>query len=177
MNRRIWIKQITLAGGGMLILPACLNDKGGVSVALKSISITAKEEKLLAEITEAIIPETKTPGAKSLNLHQFLLKMVDDCYDKQQQEKYLSGLRQLNSYSKENAEQPFNELKQDEKLSLFRNIRDGKSQKEHLQYFLSETRRWVMKGYDTSEYFMTKIIPYELVPGRFHGCVKILQAL
>jgi hypothetical protein len=30
----------------------------------------------------------------------------------------------------------------------------------------------VIQGYKTSEYFMTQVVPYELVPGRFHGSVK-----
>jgi hypothetical protein len=175
MHRRVWIKQITIAGGAIFLLPACRYDKGAISLTLKTIDINDREEKLLAEIADAIIPETGTYGAKTLNLHQFLLKMIDDCYDNKQQDKYLNGLRQLNDYSKEKTGNLFTELEQNNKLILIRCIVKEKAN-EDLNYFLAETRHWVVKGYETSEYFMTKIIPYELVPGRFHGCVKVFPA-
>ena len=177
MNRRIWIKQMAVAGGGLLLLPACRNDDGAVSVTLKNITVTAKEEMLLAEIVEAIIPATDTPGAKALNLHQFVLKMFDDCYDETQQQKIIAGLRQINDDADENFDRYFIKLTTEQKLELFGEIASHKSVDYQPKFFLNETRRWTIKGYETSEYVMTKIIPYELVPGRFHGCVKITKSV
>ncbi|MFD2285855.1 hypothetical protein GJU39_12760 [Pedobacter petrophilus] len=174
MNRRVWIKQIAIVGGAILLIPACQDDRGAISLKLKFIRISDKEESLLSGVVETIIPETGTYGAKKLNLYHFLLKMMDDCYDDKQQEIYVKGLRQLNNYSREQAGNSFNKLTHSDKLTILRSIEKGKSI-EDLKYFLAETRKWVIKGYNTSEYFMTKIIPYELVPSRFHVCVKIFS--
>jgi hypothetical protein len=173
MNRRVWIKQTLIAGGGLLIIPACLQDAGAVSVLLKNIKITAKEETLFAELTEAILPQTNTPGAKSLNLHQFVLKMFDDCYSEEDQKKLVSGLRKLNNFSEKNLNEGFTRLPEDTKLEVLNSISAGKAADDNLKFFLAETKNWVIKGYNTCEYFSNKIIPYELVPGRFHGCVTI----
>jgi hypothetical protein len=176
-NRRIWIKQVLIAGGGVLLIPACINGDGAVSVMLKNIEITAKEESLLAELAETIIPATDTLGAKALNLHQFVLKMFDDCYDKTDQTKIVNGLKQLNPYGRKITGKAFNEVDKAGRLALLRDISKGEGVVEDLKFFLKETRTWVIKGFNTSEYVMTKLIPYEQVPGRFHGCFPLNKAI
>ena len=166
-----------MAGGGLLLLPACMNEEGAVSVPLNNISITHKEEMLLAEIAEPIIPATDTPGAKALNLHQFVLKMFDDCYEKAQQEKIMAGLRQVDDFAKETAGQRFSKLTAGEKVNVCRGMANHQSADSELKLFLTETRRWVIKGYSTSEYVMTRLVPYELVSGRFHGCVPVTKVV
>lgn len=174
MQRRIWIKQITIVGGGLFFLPACKNDDGSSSVPLKNISVSSKEENLLAEITETIIPATDTPGAKEMNLHQFALKMIDDCYDKEDQRKILAGLRSFDRYSKDISGKSFHELSVDKRLHILRQAAADKS-KTNIQYFIDQLRKWTIRGYETSEYVLTKITPYHLVPGRFAGCKKITK--
>lgn len=176
MNRRVWIKQLLIAGGGVLILPACMQDDGAVSVALKNISISGKDEQLFSAITEAIIPQTDTLGAKALNLHQFVLKMFDDCYDPAQQKNLVAGLKQFNSYSEENAGDKFTALNNEKQLDLLKEISGKSGVNSDLKFFLAETRSWTVKGYKNSEYVLTKLRPYELIPGRFHGCVSINKA-
>ena len=176
-NRRIWIKQVLIAGGGVLILPACMSDEGASSVALLNIRITGKQELLLAELAETIIPATDTLGAKALNLHHFVLKMFDDCYDKPEQIKIGNGLKQFNSYAQKYTGSAFDKLKVEKQLALLRELSKDDTAAEDLQVFLKETRRWIIKGFETSEYVMTKLIPYEMVPGRFHGCFPITKAI
>lgn len=166
MNRRVWIKRAMLTGGAMLILPACMHDQGAVSVVLKHIFITGKEEQLFSEITETIIPRTNTLGATDLNLYQFVLKMFDDCYDQKQQDRIISGLKQFES-------DDFRTLNSAEKLARLRTVAKDPLVNADLSYFLNETRSWTIKGYTTSQYVLTKIEHYQMVPGRFHGCVKI----
>lgn len=173
MHRRIWIREVVLAGGAILLLPACMNDKGALSVSLANISITAKEEALFADVCETIIPETDTPGAMALNIHQFVLKMMDDCYDKPEQQQITRGLRELNHFAKISALAVFTDLKPEKKVKVLREIKSANSAGPDLKFFLTQTRKWVIKGYDTSEYVLTRLVPYQLVPGFFHGCVRI----
>ena len=173
MNRRVWIKQILLASGGIVLIPACFQDEGAVSVLLKRINITGREESLFADFVEAILPETDTPGAKSLNIHQFVLKMFDDCYNEEEQEKLISGLRELNNFSEDTFSDKFTDLPQNKKLEILNKISAGLSVDGTLKFFLEETKSWTIKGFTSSEYFLTKITSYELVPARFHGCVPL----
>lgn len=175
MNRRVWIKQIATGGAGILLLPACIRETGPISATLKNISFTTSEEDLLTELVEIIIPETNTPGGKTLKLPQFLLMMIDDCYDKTEQQMYLNGLRQLDQYSKRHNDVPFLDLGWDNKLNLLRTVKKSNPKQKDFSFFLKETRLLVIKGYNTSAYFMTEVIPYEMIPGRFNGCVKVKE--
>src|SRR6185312_17543087 len=97
MNRRTVIKNLALIIGGAALLPSCLRDDGTAYLQLKHINIDARQQKLIADIAETIIPKTGTPGAMDLNLHLFVLKMLDDCYTKKDQQAFLVGLGQFNA--------------------------------------------------------------------------------
>jgi len=173
MDRRVWIKQVVFIGGAILIMPACAQDEGALYVSLKNIAINSNDEKLLSEITETIIPETTIQGAKSLNLHQFVLKMFDDCYDPKHQDIIVSGLQQFDGFAKRFAGDQFAALNENQKLEVLRTVAQNKRLNNDLKYFLNETRLWTIRGFSTSKYVLTKINPYEMVPGRFHGCITI----
>ena len=88
-NRRVAIQQLVLIWAGVALLPSCLHNEQKVSIPLKQIQIDPDDETMLADLTETILPKTDTPGAKDLSAHLFALKMVDDCFTKQNQEKYI----------------------------------------------------------------------------------------
>ena len=81
MKRRIVVKNIVLTIGASIVLPAWANAWNHNSLRDNHFNIFS-QENLLAEIVEIIIPKTNTPGAKELNVQQFIPKMVMDCYDK-----------------------------------------------------------------------------------------------
>ena len=85
MNRRAVIKNLALVIGSAILLPSCLKNDGTPVVALKHLNINSDQENLIGDVCETIIPKTNTPGAKDLNVHLFVLKMLDDCYTKKDQ--------------------------------------------------------------------------------------------
>src|SRR4051812_19145571 len=107
MNRRSVFRNLVIVAGGILILPSCSGDKSKASIQLNKLDVDADMEKLLAEIAETLIPETDTPGAKKLNIHLFVLKMLDDCYDENAQKKFIAGLKQLDVVAKKKFDTSF----------------------------------------------------------------------
>ena len=108
VNRRTVIKQFLFVSAGAVILPACLQeDKGKSSVLLKNFQLSGQQEKTLEELTETIIPATTTPGAKAVYAHLFVLKMLDDCYKKEDQQKFVKGLEQFEKTVQQKFDQPF----------------------------------------------------------------------
>ena len=89
MERRSAIRNLAVITGGLMFLPSCKSTPGKTSVSLKNIKIDAGQEKLLAEIASTIIPATETPGAKEVGAHLFVLKMLDDMYEKEIQQEYI----------------------------------------------------------------------------------------
>src|ERR671921_186164 len=93
MKRRSLLKQLGIAAGGILTLPAWASGWSPESIGQIS-TLPVSDENLLAEIVETIIPETSTPGAKSLKVHQFALRMINDCYGEPALASLEQGLRQ-----------------------------------------------------------------------------------
>lgn len=173
VNRRSAIRQIFCISAGALILPSCMNDKTKSSITLKNMDIDGEQEKLLAELAETIIPRTSTPGAKDIYAHLFALKMMDDCYIKDDQQKFLKGMNQFRDKTKSELKKSFVEATPTERASLLKKIETDKQSKDELSYFYSTTKRLVIQAYTTSEFYLTKVQVYEMVPSRYHGCVPV----
>lgn len=162
-----------LAGGGMLIAPALVNAAGATEVPLLHLRISAADEALVSALAEAVIPTTDTPGAKALNLHQFVLKMMDDCAAPGDQQRFQNGLALFEPFAQKQSSLAFASNAAPQQVQLLRTIRDSKDAPADLRFFVDQVRRLTIRGYETSEYVLTKVHPYELVPGRFNGCKKI----
>lgn len=165
MNRRLAIKQVLIFAGGMALLPSCLREEGKVSIQLQHLDISATQEKLLEEIAELIIPKTNTPGAKDLKLHLFVLKMLDDCYDKKEQESFMTGLKAFEGLAGP-------ELK--EKL-IEANAGNPDLAKEIVGFYAIMKSRTI-GGYLNSKYVMSNLVIWELVPGRYNGYFPVKTA-
>ena len=110
MDRRTVIKNLALVIGGTVLLPSCLHRDGFSYIQLKHIKLDQGQEALIADICETIIPKTKTPGAKDLNLPQFVLKMLDDCYNKKDQLAFATGLEEFKNQVSKKYNKDFSDL-------------------------------------------------------------------
>ena len=109
MKRRIALKQLGFITAGAMILPSCIQQVKQATIPLSNIIVNGDQEALLAEIAETLIPATDIPGAKALNIHHFVLKMVDDYQDKESQQQFVAGLLQVEKTVKEKFDKPFDE--------------------------------------------------------------------
>jgi hypothetical protein len=188
MNRRTVIKNLALVLGSAALLPSCLHSKPENLVNLKRISLDADQQKTIADMCETIIPKTNTPGALDLNLHLFTLKMLDDCYSKKDQQKITAGLAEFNDLVKKKYDRSFSDLSAKDKEAVLTGIENSakeqskitkpqgrsiKPQKEldtpPLTAFYWAVKQQTLFGYTTSQYFMTKQVVYELIPGRYNA--------
>jgi hypothetical protein len=172
MNRRTALKYIGVAYAAAFILPSCVSDQKKVSIALNNLKINGAEEELLEQFAAALIPATGTPGAREVGAHQFALVMVDDCMAKPDQDKYLKGLRSFNDEVKSKTGKSFIKASPKERESLFIDLEKGKdSLSDEVKMFFSTTQGYIIQGYTQSEYFLTNVKQYKLVPGPvFLGC-------
>lgn len=157
MNRRTALKQFALLAGGMWISSSCDFRAEAPSIQLNQVKLNKSDEDLLAELVEALIPKTDSPGAKELNLHLFVMKMLDDCTSSEDQEAFLAGLKQAEKYKGKSADEIRAYLKSLPKDDVFFNILKSRC----------------IQGYKNSEYVMKNKLIYELVPGRYNGALKI----
>ncbi|MFC0517122.1 gluconate 2-dehydrogenase subunit 3 family protein [Mucilaginibacter angelicae] len=189
MDRRTVIKNLALIIGGAALLPACSQDKAKSKVALKNMDITAGQEQLIGDIAETVIPKTTTPGARDLLLHLFVLKMVDDCYKKEDQQAFITGMSHFADAVQKQYSKTFDQLDAKTRETFLLDIeKEGKAEEfeaakmdnnpvppfngkysSELKKFYSMVKRQTINGYTNSKYFMTNIVVYELVPGRYNA--------
>jgi Gluconate 2-dehydrogenase subunit 3 len=175
-NRRVAIQQLLTIWAGVALLPSCLQNEQKVSIPLKLIQIQPEDENMLAELSETILPKTDTPGAKDLSAHLFALKMVDDCYTKTNQEKYIEGMKAFESFVSKKTGKSFTEISPSERQSIVAELDKQKSSDEALAFFFQSTKRLTVQAYTTCEYYMTKIRGYKMIPGKFQGCIPLKTA-
>jgi hypothetical protein len=162
MNRRKAVKGLLVFAGGITFLPAMVYGNGKTYGALyQNFALSYQQQEGLAAIVDAIIPKTNTPGARELGVHLWILKMLDDCYDQRTRDTFFAGLEKID-YKAANLAEVLQQV-------------DAKENKlgANAQAFFKLTKKLTIKGYLNSEYVMTKLLVYELVPGRWHGKVPV----
>lgn len=167
MKRRTAIKQLLIVAGGLVLVPSCMRESGKTSIDLANLDLNASDEDRLAAIVETIIPETDSPGGKSLNLHLFVLKMIDDCHGEADQLAFVTGLRDWAREARNTLSDAYEDADVAEQIAFVETV-NGDS--EHpLAGFFGLVKRRTIQGYLNSQHVMTHELVYELVPGRYDG--------
>lgn len=127
---------------------------------------SADEMSVLSKTTDAIIPETDTPGAKSLGVDLFVAKMIQDCYPAETQKQFKAGLKTFEEKSKTAFSKKVSDLSAAETIEVLKTFPQDET-------FIDLLRSLTIKGYSSSEYVMTNIQDFEFIPGRYIGCVNL----
>lgn len=172
MKRRSALKSISIAFGGIVTLPAWASSWTPDSIGTTT-TLSISDESLLAEIVETIIPETHTPGAKSLKVHQFAQRMINDCYGEAAQKSLKQGLVKIEDLAKQANNIPFVECDAKQRTAIILQLSkaDDASKK-----FVDMIKNLTIRGYTNSEYYMVNIQKYTMAPGFYHGCVPVKNA-
>ena len=99
--------------------------------------------------------------------------MLDDCATADDRSKFLNGLHQFDTAAKTRGGKSFAQLDPAGREALLLAIETKKIPDEELDFFYSTAKRLTILAYSSSQYFLTKVQVYELVPGRWHGCVPV----
>jgi hypothetical protein len=175
MNRRSVLKRLSIITAGVIVAPACNQSGTGTATTLKNISVSTKDQDMLASLAETILPVTKNfTGSRDLKSHEFLLRMIDDCTSPEDQKKFTDGLKSFNQYSQDKFGRLFTGLSDAQKNTLLTEL--GKNNEIHggVNDFYKTVRRYTLQSFTTSKPYMLKIKKYNMVPGgNFKGCVKV----
>ena len=155
---------------------------GWTADSLKSVStLPLAEEALLAEIVETFIPQTtmpgesmpstSMPGAKSLGVHQFAMRMIQDCYGPPAQETLQRGLTLAEDTAQKTAGKPFTACDAPQRMAILTALTTntdpvGKA-------FVDLVKGLTIQGYTNSEYYLVNVKKYVMAPGYYHGCVEV----
>ncbi len=165
--------------GGLMALPGWATNWTPDSLRTAETStkfLSTTEVDLLAELTDIIIPvtnegQTTIPGARGLNVHQFIEKMVTDCYDKETQALFRKGLNGVDDAAQAAIGMPFLEGTIEQRLDILKLM--SQSTDATQKAFMQLVKGLTIRGYMNSEYVMTNLTHYEMAPARYKGCVPV----
>ena len=169
------MKQLALLSTGALLLPSCMGDHSSTPILLHNYKLDDHQEQLVETLTATIIPSGATPGAKEVSAHLFTLKMLDDCYTKEDRDKYLKGMQLFDAAARTGSGHSFVKSSPAQRERLLASIEGKKLTDKDLNFFYSTTKRMTILAYSSSQYYLTKVQVYELVPGRWHGCFPVTK--
>jgi hypothetical protein len=167
MNRRKAIQRVALMMGGVLAAPLMAGVMGQITNTGESIIVSAEQEAFLAEVADIIIPTTDTPGAKAAGVEKFIVRVMRDCYKKEDQEKFYAGLAKLDADSQAKFGKGFVGLDLPQKNEMV------KLSTTTDKPFFQRMKELTVTGYFTSEIGATKALEYLPIPGKFEGCIPL----
>jgi hypothetical protein len=176
MDRRSSIKALLLISAGAASLPACLHEENKILPSFRNLKIDSSDRDLLSDVSETIIPTTNTPGAKDIDAPLFALMMIDDCYAPLDQDKFIKGLKGFNDFSKNQIDHSFVKCTPSQKQEILQSIETKKDVPADVAYFYSVAKKLTVEAFTSSKYYLTKVRVYQLVPGKFYGCVPVKKA-
>ncbi len=181
MNRRKAIIRMTLGGAGLAGLIGGYKWYG-ISKS-PDVQYVANNRELLAALAETIIPTTDTPGAKEAGVADFIVMMIRECTERKNQNKFIDGLKDVQSYSKSQYGRDYQHCTAAEQEAVLTHFeqRDkgyngimGKVQNRYLgKSFFTILKEYTVEGYCTSESGATQGLAYVNVPGSFKGCMPM----
>lgn len=192
MDRREVLKALAILTGGAVLVPSCNFLKEDILLAYKNLQVTPSLLKLLGEIADTIIPAGTIKGATDINVQDFILVMVNDCSNPDEQKIFMQGLSSFNDYSKKTGDKSFSKLSPEEKAKVAEaalaikndaeektsenESEEAKLERENLKAvgeFLKVTKRYTIQGFMVSQYIQTEIKPYQMIPGEYKGAVLL----
>jgi hypothetical protein len=172
MERRSALKSMAITAWGLMFLPACGPDGKELAAGkVKTLSLDKLQHENLKSLVDTLLPKTETLGAVELNVHTFIDRILANCYELEEQQKFIGSLDLVEKKTRETHKMSFAEADK----SVREQILTGFDQEELVaeKDFFDQLKELTLLGYTTSEYFLTNFTNYELIPGGYDGCVPV----
>jgi hypothetical protein len=135
---------------------------------------------LLTALADTIIPQTGTPSASECGVPQVIVLLLTECTDLRTQNKFIQGLKEVETLATATFGKPFATCNRDQRLSLLNEldendkIMEGRTGRVQAFFtgkpFTITLREYCIIGYFTSEGGATQALRYAHVPGAYTAC-------
>jgi gluconate 2-dehydrogenase gamma chain len=186
MDRREALKRTAWIMGGAVSAPVIMGILKGCTakptIDWKPVFLSSDQGILVTQVAEIIIPKTDTPGAKDVGVPGFIDSVVKECFSKEDQDDFLSGLKAFDEEAKKEYGDPFAELDAEDQAAFVKKLHDVavKAEKETTpapkRPFILTMKELTMSGFFISEPGATQVLQYNPVPGAYKGCVPLKEA-
>ncbi len=164
LTRRETLRRMLVASGGVAGLPL-MSTLGACSADIaREFSPHAE---LIAEISELIIPETDTAGAKSAGVPEYVQAVVGTFYTKAARDEFIQNLALFDEMAHSRNQESFLSAPKDVRQRILGEL-DADDRQDGRRKIWRELRSMVIFGYYTSEAAADELL-YDPIPGRYDG--------
>src|SRR5437660_8387634 len=124
-SRRQALEQVAILLGGAISAPTVAGVLSrptrrawAASPAWAPRTLSPAQLELVATVAEHIIPETDTPGARAAGVHRFVDTLLTDHYPAAERDRFLDGLRGVDTRSRSRHGKPFVECVAEQRVAL-----------------------------------------------------------
>jgi len=185
MNRRDALKNTVLVLGYTVAVPSLAsifsscNNNSTTALGWEPQFFSSSQAATISELTETILPKTKTPGAKDLHIDQFVDKLIKQVLSSEDQEKLLKGMDAFDAESKELNGKTFIDSSPEERAKLLTKLEDESEKVTGNIWgfplkkdpppvpFYRQIKELTLLGYFTSQEVGKNILVYDPVPGKY----------
>jgi hypothetical protein len=173
MQRRTALQRLAVLLGGIALTPELMAAMTARAAAGEQGAwIRPGQQELLAELTEVIIPETDTPGAKAAGVDRFISLFVQDFLKPADQQVFSKGLAAVDTDCQIQQGRTFLACTREQRIAFLQKLeKDAKGQPD--PNFWRMLKALTIQGYFTSEIGMTKALAYDPIPGAWIPDLKI----
>ncbi len=179
MNRREALKRVAVMMGGAISLPVIHAVLSGCEFKepWKPQTLSPEQDKIVTVLAEMIIPETDTPGAKTVHVNRFIDLIVTEWYDAEDRTRFLDGFTGLETRSQQRFGKRFLDLSGQERHNLVTELdQEGVAARlagEKNLPFFARVKELTLVGYFTSEAGAKATLTYKPIPGHYNGCLPV----
>ena len=171
MNRRQTIKKLVLASGTLVALPGWAEKWRASDLVGFPSMLSPDMQQTLAAVVDTIIPAGNSIGALSVQVDKFLLKLLDECYEKDVQDDVNAQLRALDQSAHNLYAKPFKHCSQLQREEMLFALSQSGIEAE--VGFFNLMKLETIRGFTTSREVMVDYFKFKQIPGHYSGCVDV----
>ncbi len=177
MDRRTILKQASVFLGGTALSGGALAAVMSGCTAPEQIDWTprtlhAGQASVLAELAEAILPATDTPGAKAARVERYVDEYLTNLTTDSERSAFFRGYEDLQARSKAAGNRGFDQLGEVDRQSLLTELYQEQSPAEgSAGAFFQQMIQLTVAGYFTSEVGAKEALLFDDIPGVYSGCI------
>jgi len=153
--------------------------------ALKTLN--PHQDAMVRTITEIIIPQTNTPGAKAAKVNEFIDLILTEWYDNEEKSIFLTGLGEVDSRTRDLFGKDFVDCAEKQQLEVLQALDDDlaatrvepepmrRRRRPPEKNFFSMIKQLTLIGYYTSEVGFEQELHAEIIPSRHAGCAPLQE--
>jgi glucoside 3-dehydrogenase (cytochrome c) hitch-hiker subunit len=150
--------------------------------ALKSLN--PHQDATVTVISELIIPQTDTPGAKAARVNEFIDLILSEWYDEDEKSTFLTGLSDVDARARDLFGKDFVDCGQKSQVEILQALDDevasarepDRRRRRNLppeRNFFFMIKQLTLIGYYTSQIGFEQELHGEIIPSRHAGCVPL----